>query len=281
MKKIFGYLVLLASITSCGVTDEVVVSVPDNNSGDAAIVVAPPPRVVSAKTGGYVYTADRSDSSEVIISYDFYTPQFSSNLMDSIFKDSVNKIIHEVVWMETFGEDESPADFVLTRSFFEGRKQNFIREAQEEVDYLESMPWSLEMDLSIDEDAALDYVELDVNSWSYTGGAHGNGYSSYFLIDKKSGRELGVEDFFSDLDKLNAVAESYFRTMEELPEDMSLEEAGYYFQDGIFSVNNNFFFTDKSVVFYFNTYEIGPYAGGPTELEVPLTELASILIERN
>ncbi|HLH18807.1 MAG TPA: RsiV family protein [Bryobacteraceae bacterium] len=39
----------------------------------------------------------------------------------------------------------------------------------------------------------------------------------------------------------------------------------------------NFALTDESLIFYYNTYEIASHADGPTEVEIPLSEIRDLL----
>lgn len=237
--------------------------------------LGPVGRISSGKATAQIYNSDRSDSTEVWISYDYYNPMFSTNLMDSLYKDSVNAIIQDITVAETIAE-ESFWTGPITDHFFQARLDSFAAIAQEEVDYLESHPWSLEMGFSLKDQAT--YVRLTASGWSYSGGAHGNGFTTYYLVSKKTGKVLDIPDFFTDRDKLNEVAQKYYRLQNDIPDDMTLEEYGLWFEGNDFDVNKNFYFTENSVCFYFNTYEIAPYAGGPSEVVIPLSELKEIYI---
>ncbi|MBO6760471.1 MAG: DUF3298 domain-containing protein [Roseivirga sp.] len=65
----------------------------------------------------------------------------------------------------------------------------------------------------------------------------------------------------------------------EIPPTESLEERGYWFENDRFELTENFAIINKSLIFYFNPYEIAPYAMGPTELELKLTDFVSLIKE--
>ena len=262
MKKLYYLLFAGLLATSCVTIGEAI----EDELG-------PTGRIKSGKATAQIYTSDRSDSNEVWISYQYYNPMFSTNLMDSLYKDSVNAIIEQLTISETFS-DGAFWSGPLTDHFFQSRLDSFAAEAQEEVDFMESFPWSLEMGFTLTGQGT--YVRLTASGWSYTGGAHGNGNTSYYLVDKKTGKTLKVEDFFTDRAKLNEVAQKYYRLQNDIPDDVTLEEYGLWFEGNNFDVNENFYFTENSVCFYFNTYEIAPYAGGPSEVVIPLSELKEI-----
>lgn len=235
-----------------------------------------PKRIESGKTSGYCYTADKADSSESFISFEYYTPQFSSNVMDSSYKDSVNTMIYRMIQFEFIEDMFDQETSILTDNFFSARLDFFLRNAQEEVDYLESTPWSMELNFHIVEKKS--FVRLNHTGWDYTGGAHGNYWDMYHLFDKKSGRILSLSDFINDIDALNRLALPYFREQNEIPDDITLEEYGFWFQGDAFEVNENFYFENGNIVFLFNPYEIAPYAGGTSELIIPLSDLGDLFL---
>jgi len=171
---------------------------------------------------------------------------------------------------------EGRAEMELSRSLFEELIATFEGDfiASEGEDY--SILWELEIDMQIEEFE--NTVQLTVNEWAYSGGAHGNGAYTAWVFDKKSGKELSISDFFKDEEKVSAIFENVFRKQAGIAPDISLEEAGYWFEDNVFALNSNFYFSGLSMYVYFNTYEITDYATGPTELEVPFHVLGSLMI---
>jgi hypothetical protein len=139
----------------------------------------------------------------------------------------------------------------------------------------EYMPWNLMDSIHID-DSNPNYVHLETFTYSFTGGAHGNGYESHCLVDKTNGNKLTLEDVFKNKRKLNALVDSYFRKSVGLSPNENLQDAGWFIE-GRLEANENFYFTDKKVVFVYNSYEIGPYSAGAPLVEIPLSKLTDIL----
>ena len=100
-----------------------------------------------------------------------------------------------------------------------------------------------------------------------------------YLYDRNNGSLLSVEDVFSDVDELNVIGELYFRKMFDLSPNEDLGDAGFWFDNNQFSVNENFSFSNSVVTFHYNTYEIAPYANGPTDLEIPIREVKHLLLK--
>ncbi len=121
-------------------------------------------------------------------------------------------------------------------------------------------------------------ISFSINESSYTGGAHG-AYSQAFLnIDLDIMQSLALSDILlaGYEAELNVTGEKIFRQVKELGRNANLEKAGYWFERG-FSLNNNFLITEKGLLFYFNTYDIAPYALGATEILIPYSEIQNLI----
>lgn len=125
------------------------------------------------------------------------------------------------------------------------------------------------------------YLELAIDVYTYTGGAHGNYatvFAHYDLIDHK---KLVLNDIVTKpfQNELTAVAERYFRKQENLSVDQSLDDR-YFFDQGHFHIPDNFALEQDSLLFMYNIYEIKPYVDGQTELRVPYAEIDRLLTDR-
>lgn len=122
------------------------------------------------------------------------------------------------------------------------------------------------------------FVTLATSVDEYTGGAHGNHVQIITNVDISTNKKIELSDLFSskNLDKLNKLAENQFRKNENITQSTPLDK-DYFFENGIFAINNNFGFKKSKLVFYFNEYEIKPYSKGPTILEIPYSDIINIL----
>lgn len=210
------------------------------------------------------------DTSELIITYEYYKEPASP------VEDTINtRICRFLKQVTTFSSVVQ--ECVLSVQSVTSDLDTFTALYYEE-EWEEGELWMIESNVQIDE--FKEYIELDLSEWDYTGGAHGNGIFYVKLFDINSARLLTLEDFISDIDQLNAIAEKYFRKLMGLDTDANLSDAGFWFEEDVFSVNDNFFFENNNLVFYYNTYEIGPYSGGPTQLELPIKELEGLLLRK-
>lgn len=124
-------------------------------------------------------------------------------------------------------------------------------------------------------------LSLSVHDEYYTGGAHG-GSGVYFInINPKTGAEFTLDNFLKPdyNDALTTIGNRIFRQARELPDTASLSDSYFEFPENRFELNNNYGFKKEGIVFFYNNYEIAPYAAGPTEVLIPYKDLADWIKE--
>ena len=162
----------------------------------------------------------------------------------------------------------------------EALAEEFFREYRDLVAEMPdmAMPWALERVIEIAwSNASLATVR--VNEYSYTGGAHPNTIQTYSTLDLRTGHRLALADLFvgGHLPELEAAAEARFRAAHGISPEADLVDAGFWFDDDVFALTDNWGVVGEDLVFYFNPYDIAPYALGPTELKVPLGSLEPLI----
>lgn len=122
-------------------------------------------------------------------------------------------------------------------------------------------------------------LTIEEFSYAYTGGAHGNYGTSYYNFDATTGQMLTLKDILiadyqaSLKDKVEAIFKKIY-----LEEGMTkYSEAGFYFENDIFTMTDNFAITKEGVKFLYNPYEIAPYAMGQQEIVIPYKDLEGLL----
>ncbi len=120
-------------------------------------------------------------------------------------------------------------------------------------------------------------VVLRSESYIYTGGAHGLESIIYYNMDIKGSKELTLKDLLVDnySNRLTNIAEEIFRKDEGLTASESLEH--YFFENQIFTINENFAITHKGLLFTYNPYEIKSYAEGITDLLIPYSKIKELI----
>lgn len=111
-------------------------------------------------------------------------------------------------------------------------------------------------------------ISLSIYHEAFTGGAHPNSGTSYFVIDVSTNKELATTDIISDMVQFKKLLEEEFRKVKSMNDNQSFADVGFYLNEDDFLINNNIGITPESVIVHFNPYEIAPYSEGATTLEL-------------
>lgn len=189
------------------------------------------------------------------------------------------KIIHHLYSNGGQETDKTSQNPIQLRDYFFNEYTNFRKEYPESAG-----EWYL------NKFAAVVYNRhgiLTVKSGSsdYFGGAHGNTSVYNTCFDAVSGEMIKLEQLFTSdsLAALNKVAEKYFRIEQQIPDSLSLPEAGFFDSfivaenPGQFRINNNFALLNTGIEFQYNPYEIGPYAVGAPSFQIPYGDVVNLL----
>ncbi len=116
-------------------------------------------------------------------------------------------------------------------------------------------------------------VTVMVNSYSFTGGAHGYASTSFLNFDKRRGAELENRELFDDMEGFETFAEAKFRIQEEIPEGENINATGFMFEGDTFHLSQNIGYTKEGIQLIYNQYEVASYADGPIVLTLPYEEV--------
>ena len=138
--------------------------------------------------------------------------------------------------------------------------------------------WTLSKTVKVSR-AAPPAISLEYSEWSYTGGAHGNFFSTFLNFDAATGERLKLDAIVNpgSMPRLTAIAEAHFRKQRELAPDASLKSAGFWFPEGRFQLSPIFGLSEKDLIFQYNVYDVASYSMGPTTVTIPLTEIRALL----
>ncbi|MEH6657888.1 DUF3298 and DUF4163 domain-containing protein [Leeuwenhoekiella marinoflava] len=120
-------------------------------------------------------------------------------------------------------------------------------------------------------------LSIIFDNYSYWGGAHGYGSTTYINFDKETHEQLSKEALFSDQAGFLKFAETQFRNQKGIAEDENINSRGYFFENDSFSLPENIGFKDDKLILIYNPYEIASYADGQIILEFPITEVQKYL----
>lgn len=124
------------------------------------------------------------------------------------------------------------------------------------------------------------YVSVKDKAYYFTGGAHGFRVTLYTLIDVKNGQPVeSWHQLFTDTNAVIKIAENIFRKSKQIPDGEDISKT--WFWNGKFYLPDNFVYTEKGILFFYNVYEIAPYEQGETELLLDYETLGKLLIKPN
>jgi len=123
-----------------------------------------------------------------------------------------------------------------------------------------------------------DLLSFYIDSYAFTGGAHGLGAQDYTVIHMKTGKTVTAADLFIKNFEaaLSSILTSKLKKTEKLLPSDKLSEKAEYFLDEI-PPNSNFYITGTGIGFFYNHYEIAPYSHGFTDIFLTFDELRPVI----
>ncbi|OWW26565.1 hypothetical protein B4Q04_02465 [Zobellia sp. OII3] len=122
-----------------------------------------------------------------------------------------------------------------------------------------------------------DFLTIELNSYIFTGGAHGYGSQRFLNFDKHKAKELENWQLFQDRKDFEKFAEQKFRDQEHIPQDSPINSTGFMFDSDVFHLPENIGFTEEGIRLLYNPYEVASYADGPIVLTLPFSEIKPYL----
>ena len=117
-----------------------------------------------------------------------------------------------------------------------------------------------------------DFFTAIVNHNEYLGGAHGAAFTQLTSFELSNGNMIDISEKYSST-KLLTLAEAKFREMHKLDSNADLNDAGFMFKDGKFTLPENIGLTKVGVLMIYNSYEVASYAQGETRFTIPYSVL--------
>lgn len=205
-------------------------------------------------------------------------PKVSINVPEVLENSKVaeninNSISEEIISMLLFEEKEDIEIATIDRAI-ESFNNGYTEMTELYDDEGES--WEAKINGKVTyEDKNILTIELD--SYLFTGGAHGYTSGRFLNFDKKKGVELEVWQLFRDKDDFRKFAETKFREQENIPKEKPINYTGFMFEQDSFYLPENIGLTKKGIQLLYNQYEVASFADGPIELVLPYDEAAKYL----
>ena len=121
-------------------------------------------------------------------------------------------------------------------------------------------------------------LNIKLDHYTYTGGAHGyQGFRS-LLFNPKTGKSISMDKLFKNKKEFQAFAEKEFRTKFKIPAAANINSTGFMFENDKFQLPQNIFYTNDGLLLYYNSYEAASYAEGPQEIIFPFEKVKKYLV---
>ena len=204
---------------------------------------------------------------------------------DELLKDTLNKYFISACFGEKYiGENPKEVVKQYTEAYIREYRRDlepmYLEDEKDKKDESSIGAWysyykGIESHVQLYEKNLLVY-RIDYNE--YTGGAHGIYMTTFLNMDLGLMRPLRSDDVFvgeyqeplTDLIWNQLMADNEAKTRAEL-EDMG------YGSTGEIAPTENFYLDKDGVTFYYNVYDITPYAMGPVTVSIPFQMLEHML----
>lgn len=112
-------------------------------------------------------------------------------------------------------------------------------------------------------------LSIRIDSYIFTGGAHGSATSQYININPKTGEIMTITALIKDIRRFSDFVESAFRKHQEIAENASINSTGLFFENDRFALPSSIGIDNSEIILFYNPYEISSYSEGPIELKIP------------
>ncbi|MEN9909347.1 MAG: hypothetical protein RLZZ540_2496 [Bacteroidota bacterium] len=123
-------------------------------------------------------------------------------------------------------------------------------------------------------------INIEINHYTFTGGAHGYAGLRSLIFDPKTGKKIPNEKLFKNWKFFKVFAETKFRNKYKIPRNQPINSTGMQFENDVFQVAQNIFFTNEGILLHYNPYEIAAYVDGSRDLLIQYEEANDYLITK-
>lgn len=256
MKKITLFVLLISVLVSC--RNEKKDTDTKNSTTAIADTLTYTYDSVKVYSKNIINTQQIVDTAKAVITY----PVFKNDTLNTLIQRKVTDFYGKEEKLITYPE--------IAKSFINGYDA-FFAENKDTPQH-----WFLLIDINVLKQTE-NYIALRYQHSDYVGGAHGNSNISYINYNPKTNTQITLDSLIdkSNRAKLLSIAEGIFRKNEKLSPTETLS-GKYFFLDDKFSLSENYYVSDKGLVFLYNPYEIKAYAFGTTELVIPFAAIKEI-----
>lgn len=207
---------------------------------------------------------EKSTDASIVINY----PKAigTKSVAEKINQHIEHIIANDINMAETQENDISVSDAV---SQFDQEYKSFKKDFQDS-----SQKWEVKVDGEVLYESA-EVICVSLETYTDTGGAHGNGRTTYLNFNPETGALLTQKDIINNSEKFKKIAEKAFKDQSKPKDDDETIEDFFFGED--FQLPSNIGFTKNGLVLLYNNYEIASYAQGITEIVLPYNQISDLL----
>ena len=156
-----------------------------------------------------------------------------------------------------------------------------IKKFEEDVEGLKKLDieWKPQMIVGYDVKSCEDILSIVVDTYIFTGGAHGSSRRDYYNIDIDKNQTIQLSDLFKDGSDFKSIINDQINN--EINRQIKDEAKSYFTDDEKFVTidDSHDFYIDKdgNIVITFQPYDITPWYMGHPEFKIPNKSIAHIL----
>jgi hypothetical protein len=224
------------------------------------------------------FSSESFTEKELSICKDSKCPEVTINYVEVFGDDDVSEKINNKIKKFIFASLLMVEDTIPTAKTIQEAATGFIEAYKSDKAQFPDMAGEYFAEISVNEIYnSKEHLCFEMRQYLFTGGAHGYGTTSFLNIDPKTGEELTSEELFKNNEKFTAFAEKKFRAQQKIGNDQSINVNGFWFENDEFYLPESVGFTQDSLIFVYNQYDIASYADGPIELKIAMKEAEPFL----
>jgi len=120
-------------------------------------------------------------------------------------------------------------------------------------------------------------VSIQAESYLYTGGVNGSGFTNYLNFDIQTGALIDIKDLVTNFDLFQSFVEKRFRLEHKIPKQEPINFTGLRFKDNTFYIPNNVGVSSENLTIIYNIREIASYEEGAFVLKIPIKDVLPFL----
>lgn len=224
------------------------------------------------------FSSESFTEKELSICTNSKCPEVTINYVEVFGDEGVSEKINKKIKNFIFSSLLMGEDTIPTARTIQEAATGFIEAYNADKTQFPDMAGEYFAEISVNEIySSKGHLCFEMRQYLFTGGAHGYGTTSFLNIDPKTGDELNSNELFKNNKEFTAFAEKKFRAAKKIAKDQSINDNGFWFENDDFYLPESVGFTQDSLIFVYNQYDIASYADGPIELKIAMKEAKPFL----